>query len=368
MSTKSRKLRFFSLFWDYASALSLIALLVLLWHLGKGPVKVNFLRPYIIQALTNETADYDLSVGAVNLELVHSVQPVKIIAKDVQFKDKEGEYLVEAPRLSLSFSARALLKGMLAPSSITIERPRVQITASYGLKGSEDETDAADADTAGADENGAAGAGEAGAGGKAVMRGGKAVMRGGKALAADTGEKKGGKKIGDAGGKAGGRIRTGRDGKPLSPEALQERRERRRAARTLKKLEFYFTQFEDFMERFNSLERLYLESFINNISVTDATLDMTEAETGQQFTFTDMDFAFERGIADIIIRADSAVRFENRTSALDMTLKYRLLNDEVRYTLNFSDLVITDLYDILMPEKGDIRMVDIPVNGRLSAS
>ena len=68
MSTKSRKLRFFSLFWDYASALSLIALLVLLWHLGKGPVKVNFLRPYIIQALTNETADYDLSVGSVNLE------------------------------------------------------------------------------------------------------------------------------------------------------------------------------------------------------------------------------------------------------------------------------------------------------------
>lgn len=219
----------------------------------------------------------------------------------------------------------------------------MQITASYGLKGGEDETDAANADTAGTDENGAAGAGEAGAGGKAVMRGGnavmrggkaamrdgKAVMRGGKALAADTGEKKGGKKIGGAGGKAGGRIRTGRDGKPLSPEALQERRERRRAARTLKKLEFYFTQFEDFMERFNSPERLYLESFINNISVTDATLDMTEAETGQQFTFTDMDFAFERGIADIIIRADSAVRFENRTSALDMTLKYRLLNDEV---------------------------------------
>ena len=178
---------------------------------------MNFLRPYIIQALTNETADYDLSVGSVNLELVHSVQPVKIIAKDVQFKDKEGEYLVEAPRLSLSFSARALLKGMLAPSSITIERPRVQITASYGLKGGEGETDAANADTAGTDENGAAGAGEAGAGGKAVMRDGKAVMRGGKALAADTGEKKGGKKIGGAGGKAGGRIRTAGTGNRCRP-------------------------------------------------------------------------------------------------------------------------------------------------------
>ena len=137
MSTKSKKLRFFSLFWDYASALSLIALLVLLWHLGKGPIRVNFLRPYIIQALTNETASYDLDVGGVNLELAHSVQPVKIIAQNVSFKDKDGAYQVDAPRLSLSFSARALLKGMLAPSSVTIEKPAMRITASYGLKGGE---------------------------------------------------------------------------------------------------------------------------------------------------------------------------------------------------------------------------------------
>lgn len=103
MSTKSKKLRFISLFWDYASALSLIALLVLLWHLGKGPVKINFLRPYIVQALTNETSSYDLSVGSVNLELAHSVQPVEIIAKDVHFTDKNGNYVAVAPRLSLSF-------------------------------------------------------------------------------------------------------------------------------------------------------------------------------------------------------------------------------------------------------------------------
>lgn len=215
MSTKSRKLRFFSLFWDYASALSLIALLVLLWHLGKGPVKVNFLRPYIIQALTNETSDYDLSVGSVNLELVHSVQPVKIIAKDVQFKDKEGEYLVEAPRLSLSFSARALLKGMLAPSSIAIERPRVRITASYGLKGGEDGADAtgagsANADTAGTDESGAAGGGKTvtdgtrSAGGKAAGRGEKTATRG--------------EKTAGRGGKAGGRIRTAGTGNRCRPK------------------------------------------------------------------------------------------------------------------------------------------------------
>lgn len=270
--------------WDYASALSLIALLVLLWHLGKGPVRVNFLRPYIIQALTNETSSYDLSVGSVNLELVHSVQPVKIIAKNVSFQDKDGNYLVEAPRLSLSFSARALLKGMLAPSAVEIEKPKIRIVAAYGVK-------------------------------------------------ADEGEKE--------------------------EDKLREL--------NLKKLEFYFEQFEDFMERFNSHEKLYLESFVNSIKITDAVLTMDEVEMGRQITFTDTDLSFERGIADIVIKADSAVVFDNRTSAVDMALKYRLVNDEVVYTLNFSDLVITDIYDILVPEKGDIRVVDVPVDGQVSA-
>ena len=137
LSTKSKKLRIISLFWDYMSALSLIALLVLLWNLGKGPIKVNFLRPYIIQALTNETSAYDLSVGSVNLELAHSLQPINIIAKDVSFKANDGSYLVEAPRLSLSFSARALLKGMLAPSAINIEKPDIILKNVYGLKKAE---------------------------------------------------------------------------------------------------------------------------------------------------------------------------------------------------------------------------------------
>lgn len=284
MSTKSRKLRFISLFWDYASALSLIALLVFLWHLGKGPVQINFLRPYIVQALNNDTASYDLSVGGVNLELVHSVQPVRIIAKDVEFKDKDGKYVMQAPRLSLSFSARALLKGLLAPSSIEVEEPRLHIVATYGVKNTEGVTDEA---------------------------------------------------------------------------KLKEF--------NLKKLEFYFEQFEDFMERYNSPEKLYIESFINSIKITDATLVLDETEMGRQFSFKDMDFTFERGLTDILISADSAVEFENRTSGFDMSLKYRLYNDELLYTLNFSDLVITDLYDMFVFEKGDIRAVDIPVNGQFSA-
>lgn len=283
MSKKTKKLRFISLFWDYVSALSLILLLMLFWKLGKGPIEVNFLRPYIIQALTNDTSSYDLNVKSVNLELVHSVQPIKIIAKDVSFKDKNDNYDINAPRLALSFSTRALLKGLLAPSSINIENPKIKITTFYNIK--------KDTSTHSQDLN----------------------------------------------------------------------------EINLKKLEFYFEQFEDFMERFNSPEKLYLESFINQINISNAEISMTEAEIGRQFTFINANLSFARGLTDIKIKADSAVKFLDRVSGFDTSLKYRLLDDEITYKLNFSDLVITDLYNLIVPIKKDLQFVDIPVNGQIGA-
>ena len=238
MSKKTKKLRFISLFWDYVSALSLILLLMLFWKLGKGPIEVNFLRPYIIQALTNDTSSYDLNVKSVNLELVHSVQPIKIIAKDVSFKDKEDNYSVIAPRLALSFSTRALLKGLLAPSSINIENPKIKITTFYDIK---------------------------------------------------------------------------KDTNQTSPDLNET---------NLKKLEFYFEQFEDFMERFNSPEKLYLESFINQINISNAEISMTEAELGHQFTFINANLSFLRGLTDIKIKADSAVKFLE-ISALDSFCNFK---------------------------------------------
>ena len=113
---------------------------IFLWHLGKGPIEVNFLRPYIIQALTNDTSSYDLNVGSVNLELTNSIQPIEIIAQNVSFKDKENSYEINAPRLSLSFSARALLKGLLAPSSISIDSPNVEINTTYGFTTKDEKT------------------------------------------------------------------------------------------------------------------------------------------------------------------------------------------------------------------------------------
>lgn len=44
-----------------------------------------------------------------------------------------------------------------------------------------------------------------------------------------------------------------------------------------KKLEYYFDAFEDFVERFNSEDRAYPESYINDISVKNAELEFHES-------------------------------------------------------------------------------------------
>ncbi len=301
MANKIKKIRLLSLFWDYTSALSLILLLILLWHLGKGPIEVNFLRPYIIEALTNETSSYDINISSVNLELTHSIQPIEIIAKDITFKDKEDAYIVTSPRLSLSFSARALLKGLLAPSTINIENPNVKINTSYGLSTQH--------------------------------------LPSSQDLPASTEDKQ-------------PTIQQ----KPLTPND-----------NNLKKLKFYFNQFEDFMERFNSHEKLYIESFINEINIKNSTITIKETETNNEFQFVNADLSFLRGITNIELKLASAVNLNDNTSGLDMTLKYNLLNDQITYSSVFSDLFLTDIYDIIVPTKGDLKSLDIPLNAELTA-
>ena len=74
---------------DYLGVGLLLFLLYALWILYKGPLSVDFLKPYIIQALNSQSSEYSMNIGKVNLELVRSIQPVKIIAKDINDLSKE---------------------------------------------------------------------------------------------------------------------------------------------------------------------------------------------------------------------------------------------------------------------------------------
>lgn len=116
---------------DYFIAFILSFMIVFTWQLYRSPIAIPFLKPYIIQALNYNEDEYVVSLDSVNLELVRSIQPIKIIAKEVVYKKKDESLVVKAPRTTVSFSVRALIRGIISPSSVIFDEPSVQLYTQY---------------------------------------------------------------------------------------------------------------------------------------------------------------------------------------------------------------------------------------------
>ena len=119
---------------DYTGVVLLVGLLLFIWQLYRAPIAIPFLKPYIIKALNHDDAEYQVTLDSVNLELVRSIIPVHIIASNVKYRKNDGSFSIDAPKTSVSFSMKALLRGVIAPSSIEVNNPSVYIFTSYGLK------------------------------------------------------------------------------------------------------------------------------------------------------------------------------------------------------------------------------------------
>ena len=111
----------------------LVVLLLFLWMLYRGPIAVPYLKPYIVQALNYDENDYEVNIGDVHIELVRSIQPIRVRARDIELHKKDDSFAVNAPKLYMSFSLRALLKGIIAPSEVRIRDANVVINAKYGV-------------------------------------------------------------------------------------------------------------------------------------------------------------------------------------------------------------------------------------------
>jgi len=134
MKKVSNKAYIFQKIIDYLGVVFLGILLLFIWQLYRGPIEVPFLKPYIMQALNNDTSEAEISVDKVSIELVRSLQPIKIVAKDIIYKKTDDSLNIKAPRTTVSFSLKALMHGVIAPSYIGIENPVVYIFNNYGIQ------------------------------------------------------------------------------------------------------------------------------------------------------------------------------------------------------------------------------------------
>ena len=269
---------------DYIGVALLAALLLLIWQLYKAPIALPFLKPYIIAALNHESSEYTVTVDEVNLELVRSIQPIKIIANQVIYKKNDDSIIINAPRTSVSFSIKAILRGIIAPSSIEIAGPTVYFFTSYGVDKTED--------------------------------------------------------------------------KIATTEEIQQ-----------KKIEFYFDSFDRFIERFNSPDKTYPESYINEILIKNAEVEFHEIELGRKWILSDVNYYFERNYSNIETGANALMKLNNSIVSMGIDAQYRPNTKKIALTTYFNDLVTAELVDtFLMPtDPNNLYQINLPLDGKVDA-
>ena len=275
MKKISERIYYFRKTVDYLGVGLLLFLLYALWILYKGPLSVDFLKPYIIQALNSQGSEYSMDIGEVNLELVRSIQPVKIIAKDINFRKNDDKFYVHAPSLSLSFSVRALIKGVIAPSSVTVDNPSVAIFTTYGVE------------------------------------------------------------------------------KEKTNEVNK------------KKFEYYIDWYEGFLERFNSEEMVYPESFIKDIEVNSASVEFHEVDLGRKQSFKGVNFIFERKFSNLDLNVSGFLKKNNRLASLELIGNYNTSKNNLDIDFNFSNFMVSDFLGT--KDEGGLK-IEVPVDGRINTS
>ncbi len=279
MKKVSNRLYFARKILDYAVVLLLMLLLLFIWQLYRGPIAVPFLKPYIIAALNQDSEKAEVTVEAVNIELVRSIKPIKIIAQNVVYKENNGHMQVSAPKVAVSFSIRALLQGVIAPSSVEVNNPAVYIFTDYGIK---DKT--------------------------AVSE----VSR--------------------------------------------------------KQLDYYIGWLEEFLERFNSQDRTYAESYINDIEINNGKVEFHEVDIGRKWEFADLNYLFKRGFREISTEINGSVKLRDKLVNAGLELRYRLSDNRLLGQVYFSDLVPADILATYVNGKGsrDWYNVNLPINGKIA--
>ncbi|MDP7601773.1 MAG: DUF3971 domain-containing protein, partial [Rhodospirillales bacterium] len=103
---------------------------VLVWRLSTGPISLAFLTPYFESALKTAESRVDIKLEDTILTWAGWDQSLDIRLRGAKAIGPDGKVLAEIPELAVSLSGSALMKGELAPRSLTIFGPSLNIIRS----------------------------------------------------------------------------------------------------------------------------------------------------------------------------------------------------------------------------------------------
>ena len=100
---------------------------VFAWRLSAGPISLAFLTPYMQDALRQTDSPIQIEFSDTILTWAGWDRALDIRILDVRAMGADGEVAAAAPEISISLSASALWRGMVAPTALEIIEPRVRL-------------------------------------------------------------------------------------------------------------------------------------------------------------------------------------------------------------------------------------------------
>jgi len=109
------------------SIVGVISLLLLLWRLSSSPIQLNQFVPRIEQAASDLPGGLSVKLESIGLFWNRSEKQIDLRALDVELLESSGTRLVSAPAVDISLSVFALMRGVVALSSIELNDVDVKL-------------------------------------------------------------------------------------------------------------------------------------------------------------------------------------------------------------------------------------------------
>ncbi|SLN49332.1 YhdP family protein [Oceanibacterium hippocampi] len=98
----------------------MIAAMLIGVRLALGPIEVDFLGPYLEEALTENGSPFQVALGQTSLGWEPGERALVVEAGDVAVRDDHGQPVLQVPKFSVSLAASGLMRGRIVPRSAAL--------------------------------------------------------------------------------------------------------------------------------------------------------------------------------------------------------------------------------------------------------
>ncbi len=97
------------------------------WRLSQGPVSLGFLKPYVATELAAIKGPVEIEIEDMILKWAGWQRALDIVAVNTSVRSRDGAVLASAPEIAVSFSVTSMLVGVIAPTSLELIRPQLNL-------------------------------------------------------------------------------------------------------------------------------------------------------------------------------------------------------------------------------------------------